>query len=233
MGPRLLLLETSQSVALVGLADGDRLGSVRRLDETRRHGRDLAPTVAALLAEAGWRPRDLEGVIVGVGPGSYTGLRVGVMSAKTLAFATGCALLTVPTFEVIARQAPAAVSKLHVLADAQQQNIYLQQFARDSGGLMKPVSPLHIDDFDFWLFGISSEWWVSGPGLRKYRNRFPEKWPVVAEELWLPQADSLWQIGLERYRRGERDDLLAAEPLYLRPSSAEEQWRRRHGEAHQ
>src|SRR4051812_21019798 len=88
VGPRLLLLETSQPVALVALADGDALGAVRRLDETRRHARDLAPAVADLLAAAGWRPRDLDGVAVGSGPGSYTGLRVGLMSAKALAFAT-------------------------------------------------------------------------------------------------------------------------------------------------
>ena len=51
-------------------------------------------------------------------------------------------------------------------------------------------------------------------------------WPVVAEEFWEPGPAALLEIGLERYRRGERDDVLAVEPLYLRPSSAEEQWRR-------
>ena len=76
------------------------------LDESRRHARDLAPAVRDLLAEQGWPARSLEAVIVSRGPGSYTGLRVGIMSAKTLAYATGCALLAVDTFAVIARQAP-------------------------------------------------------------------------------------------------------------------------------
>ena len=91
--PRLLILETSSRVAQVALAEGAVLRGVRRLDEARRHARDLAPAVAELLAAQGWRPRDLHAVVVGRGPGSYTGLRVGVMSAKAFAYASGCAVL--------------------------------------------------------------------------------------------------------------------------------------------
>src|SRR5206468_351809 len=88
--PRLLILETSSQAGQVALAAGERLLGVRRLDEARRHARDLAPAVRELLVEQGWRPRDLHGVVVSRGPGSYTGLRVGIMSAKALAYATGC-----------------------------------------------------------------------------------------------------------------------------------------------
>src|SRR5215471_12911522 len=107
MDARLLLLETSGRVGQVALAEGGRLRGVRRLEETRRHARDLAPAVRELLAAQGWRVRDLHGVIVSRGPGSYTGLRVGIMSAKALAYATGCTLLAIDTFAVIAGQAPA------------------------------------------------------------------------------------------------------------------------------
>src|SRR6185437_7257912 len=98
---------------------GDELRSVRRLDETRRQARDLAPAMAALLAEQGWRPREVQAVLVSHGPGSYTGLRVGIMSAKTFAYATGCPLIAVDTFKAIALQAPESVAQVDVLADAQ------------------------------------------------------------------------------------------------------------------
>ena len=118
--PRLLILETSTGRSgLVALADGAELRGLRRLDDSRRHGRDLAPAVRALLGEAGWKPRDVDAVVVSRGPGSYTGLRVGLMSAKTLAYATGCALLLIDTFAVVAAQAPAEATPLDVLADAQ------------------------------------------------------------------------------------------------------------------
>src|SRR5262245_54581541 len=91
--PRLLILETSGKTGRVALAEGARLGIVRTLDEARRHARDLAPTIAQLCADYGWKVRELDGVVVSLGPGSYTGLRVGIMSAKTLAYASGCIVL--------------------------------------------------------------------------------------------------------------------------------------------
>src|SRR5205085_7377236 len=105
--PRVLVLETSGRSGQVALAHGDDLLAVRSLDETRRHARDLAPAVKDLLTQQGWQVRDLDAVFVSRGPGSYTGLRVGIMSAKALAYATGCALLGIDTFAAIARQAPA------------------------------------------------------------------------------------------------------------------------------
>src|SRR5437870_6540619 len=128
--PRCLILETSGRIGQVALAHGARLGGVRQLDEARRHARDLAPAVRDLLAQAGWTARSLNAVIVSRGPGSYTGLRVGIMSAKALAYATGCTLVAIDTFAAIAQQAPAEVQQLDVLADAQQNRVYVQRFAR-------------------------------------------------------------------------------------------------------
>src|SRR3954454_20393069 len=134
--PRLMLLETSQQPGFGALAEGDRLLAVHHLDEARRHARDLAPAVGEMLAAQGWQPRDMQAVIVGRGPGSYTGLRVGLMSAKTFAYATGCTLLGLDTFAIIASQGPDDVPRLAVVADAQQDKIYVQEFER-----AVPVSP--------------------------------------------------------------------------------------------
>src|SRR5262245_37871016 len=130
---RFLILETSGRPGQVAVAEGGTIKASRRLDEARRHGRDLARAVAALLTEQDWKARDLQAVIVSLGPGSYTGLRVGLMSAKTLAYATGCALIGVETFRAIARQTPPEVLDVDVLADAQQDKVYWQRFRRSKG----------------------------------------------------------------------------------------------------
>jgi tRNA threonylcarbamoyladenosine biosynthesis protein TsaB len=227
-GPRLLILETSSQAGQVAVAEGERLLGVRSLDEARRHARDLAPAVGELLAARGWQPRDLDSVVVSRGPGSYTGLRVGIMSAKALAYATGCALLAVDTFAAVAVQAPADVLTLHVLADAQQNKIYVQGFRREAMGTELTAStPLTILAVDEWLAGLGKDVWVSGPGLRKYADRLPPETRFVEESRRDPRPESLLHIGLARYLRGERDDLWTVEPLYLRPSSAEEQWQAR------
>jgi len=227
-GPRLLLLETSGRVGQVAVAEGDVLRAARRLDEARRHARDLAPAVRDLLAAQGWRPADVHAVVVGRGPGSYTGLRVGVMSAKAFAYATGCALVALDTFAAIAAQAPAEALRLDVLADAQQDRVYVQGFARAApGGDLLPATPLRIEPFADWLARREADAWVTGPGLRGHQQRLPAGARVMAAESWEPQAESLLRLGLTRYRGGARDDVWALEPLYLRPSSAEENWPRK------
>jgi tRNA threonylcarbamoyladenosine biosynthesis protein TsaB len=226
--PGLLILETSGRVGQVALARGESLCAVRLLDEARRHARDLAPAVAELLAGQGWQPRDLHGVIVSQGPGSYTGLRVGIMSAKTLAYSIRCALLAVETFAAIALQAPEDVPRLDVLADAQQEKVYVQRFARSSpAAALLPLTRLNIQPLSEWLDGLETETWVSGPGLRGNENRFASQAHLVEAVSWDPQPASLLRLGLARYQRGERDDPWTLEPLYLRPSSAEEKLRQR------
>jgi tRNA threonylcarbamoyladenosine biosynthesis protein TsaB len=224
--PRLLILETSSRIGQVALALGDELGGVRRLDEARRHARDLAPAAAALLAEQGWRPRDVQAVIVSRGPGSYTGLRVGIMSAKTFAYAAGCILLAVDTFAALVLQTPASIARVDVVADAQQDKVYVQSFLRSAEG-WQPSSELAIRRVADWLAAREPSAWAMGPGLHKWAGRLPAEVPIVDASLWEPQLVSLLCIGLARYRAGERDDPWTLEPLYLRPSSAEEQWRAR------
>lgn len=227
--PRLLILETSSRIGHVAVALGDDLLGVRRLDEARRNARDLAPAMAALLSEQGWRPRDIEAVIVSRGPGSYTGLRVGIMSAKTFAYAAGCSLVAVDTFAALALQAPQSVARVDVLADAQQDKVYVQSFVRAAED-WQPISELAIRRFADWLAAREPSAWVTGPGLVKWASYVPADVPQVEASMWEPQPASLLRIGLRRYHAGEHSDPWMLEPLYLRPSSAEEQWRARKSE---
>jgi tRNA threonylcarbamoyladenosine biosynthesis protein TsaB len=225
MDPRLLILETSGRIGQVGLALGSRLLAGRRLDEARRHARDLAPSVADLLREQQWKPRDVQAVVVSRGPGSYTGLRVGIMSAKTFAYATGCALVAVDTFAAIAANCPAVVDAVEILADAQQGKVYVQRYGRTGGtSTWHALDALTILSLDQWITHRSGSSWVTGLGLEIYRPRLPPDFKVIDPAFWHPSLESLLQIGLARFARKEKDDLLTVEPLYLRASAAEEKW---------
>jgi tRNA threonylcarbamoyladenosine biosynthesis protein TsaB len=219
--PKILLIETSGRAGFVALARDEDLLGIRRLDEARRHARDLAPALDGLLHEEGWKARELDAVFVGRGPGSYTGLRVGIMSAKTIAYVTGCTLLGIESFAVLAHQAPCEADRLDVLADAQQGKVYVQSFHCNDGE-WKATTALCIVHFDNWLAEREANSWVGGPGAAQYQSRLPETIQIVADSD--PRAESLLALGLRRYRAGERDDPYMVEPLYLRPSAAEEQW---------
>jgi tRNA threonylcarbamoyladenosine biosynthesis protein TsaB len=223
--PRLLIVETSARRGAVAVAHGDRLLGVHLLDEARRNARDLAPGIAELLRGQGWAAKQLDAVVVSLGPGSYTGLRVGVMSAKALAYAAGCALLGVETFAAVALQSPAECGRVDVIGDAQKEDVYVQSFARGEG--WRAAGELRIEPFARWLEQRDSGAWVSGPGLAKWEAKLPPGVPWAPPEAREPRVESLLILGLARYRAEERDDPFALEPLYLRASSAERQWRGR------
>lgn len=221
--PRLLVLETSGRIGQVGLAVGAQLLATRRLDEARRHARDLAPVTAELLTLQGWKARDLDGVVVNRGPGSYTGLRVGIMAAKTLAYATRCALIGVDAFAALAQQVSTTAARLEVLADAQQDKVYAQSFVRTEQG-WSPASALTILPFAAWLQRLTPDVWVTGPGLYRWEKQISRAERIADPTCWDTQPMALLHLGLSRWAAGVRDDPWALEPLYLRPSAAEEQW---------
>ncbi|MCE9568329.1 MAG: tRNA (adenosine(37)-N6)-threonylcarbamoyltransferase complex dimerization subunit type 1 TsaB [Planctomycetes bacterium] len=215
-----LILETSGRGAKIGLArDGAVVQSVS-LDDTRRHARDLAATVDRFLKAESLVPHDLTGVMVGRGPGSYTGLRVGVISAKALAFATGCKLIAVDTFAAIAEQAPAEANHLWVMGDALQGHIYLQRFARGESG-WSAADELRIERAQDWLNGVAAGTWMTGPGLKVHVNRIPQTCLLVPEVDRDPRIESLFAVG-KKLTPLTREEMFALEPLYLRGSSAEE-----------
>ena len=119
---------------------------------------------------------------------------------------------------------------MHVLADAQQDKVYVQSFGREDCG-WRPLNALAVRPFADWLAGRGADAWVSGPGLRRWAAMLPADVSVADAALWDPRPESLLRLGLDRYIAGERDDPFALEPLYLRPSSAEEQHRTRGGAA--
>lgn len=223
--PRILILETSGRVGQVAVAQGEDLGPVRALERARRHGRDLAPSIAELCRSRGWRVRDLEAIIVSRGPGSYTGLRVGFATAKALSYATGAALLCVDTFAAVAEQVPEGISEVEVLADAQQRNLYVQRFRRSGDSWQS--SDLAILAAKDWIDKLDRQTRVTGPGLSIVEADLPASQPRVPLEAREPATSSLLRLGLKRWRAGEADDFWTAEPLYLRPSSAEELWEKK------
>ncbi len=202
-----LLLETSGRTRL-GLADGMNILARADLGSGRQHNRELVPTLKKFLEVAHLRPSDLAGIIAGVGPGSYTGLRVGLTAAKTLAYALGCSLVAAPTFETIAFGIP---GELDVIADALQGMIYVQHF-RDG----ESTGELSIAKFEDWI-SKRTDCPVAGPAVPQLANRLGE----FASPNNEPSLESLLRVGLKRAALNT-GEVMELEPLYLRGSSAEE-----------
>lgn len=219
-----LALETSALAGSVALLDGDRLLAARELDPARRSAQTLAPAIAELLVAASMAPRDVKLVATTIGPGSFTGLRVGVTAAKTFAYAVGADVLGLITLEVIAAQTPPELltsdgAEIHAVIDAQRKELYVGRF---SDREFAPLAANAIVPEQAWLAALLPGTVVTGPGLARLEGRLPAGVVAVEPSLRQPQAITVGQLAWRDYQRGRRDDLWKLAPAYLRASAAEE-----------
>ena len=221
MSLRILALETSTLDASVAALEGDRVLGQTLLDRQRRTAQIFAPAIEQLLRSVEWRPQDVQLVAVTQGPGSFTGLRVGVTAAKTLAYAVGAEVFAVNTLEVIAWQAPNAVQRICAVLDAQRQQLFSATFQRP-GDRLTEVSGTRIEDIAAWLAGLTPGIAVTGPGLVRLRDRLPGEVAVVDAACWTPQAATVGRVAYLEYQSGKRHDLWTLNPVYYRSSAAEE-----------
>lgn len=227
----LLALDTSteRAALAVWVATGHLYQTTT--EGSRRHGRDLIPRVSALLVEGGLRASDLDIVAVGLGPGSYTGLRVGVTAAKTLAYVTGAALLGLDSLQAVGRNAPPEVLRVTVLGDAQRGDVYVAELFRPAPAApLRPIGESHIEPLAAWLDRREPGVFVLGPGLESPRIRaaMPAGLATGDPALNYPQGRHLIEMAREVYPGGQRENPWLIEPRYLRRSAAEEQSARNH-----
>jgi len=231
----LLAIDTSADQAALGVRTKRGLEHGAQPTGSRRHGRDLVPQIRDLLAAAGLRVSDLDVVAVGLGPGSYTGLRIGLAAARTLAYVTGAGLLGLDSLEGWARAAPAEARRIYVVADAQRGDVYAAELSREStGGPLAVVSASHIEPLAQWAGRLSTEGIVLGPGLCSPRimqaiSRELTIYGAETEDFMKARAAGLLELAAEHWTAGRRDDFWTLEPNYLRRSAAEETWDARDG----
>lgn len=210
---RVLILETSGRIGQVALASGAQILAEERLAEARRRASDLAMSVDRLLKDRGWKARELTAIIVGLGPGSYTGLRVGLASAKALAYATGARFFGVETFAAIALRTPSDISEVSVVADALQGKLFRRDYRRTPGGAWEPLGPLEIVTNDEWRQSLRPAIAAGGPAAELFGASRALDWEPRPIDLLTVVRTCPWAV---------TTDVWLAEPLYLRGSSAEE-----------
>ena len=226
---RTLALETSSSTGSVALLEGDRVVVERDLGGAdlaggQRAAQSLAPALRSILREAKWEPRDVRLIAVTDGPGSFTGLRSGVTTAKVFAYVTGAEVVAVNTLEVIASQANVVSNRLWAVLDAQRQQVFAAQFALSGKSAPQTILATQILDNASWLQRLVAGDIVTGTGLAKLAKRLPKDVQIVQNELWLPRAATLGRLAFAKYQAGQRTDFWKLVPQYFRKSAAEEKF---------
>jgi tRNA threonylcarbamoyladenosine biosynthesis protein TsaB len=224
---RILAIETSGrdgSLAALEAADAGqastratRVVSEVAITGPERTAQMLAPRLREMLEAIGWEAKSIGLVCVAVGPGSFTGLRIGVTTAKTFAYAVGAEVVGVDTLAVIASQAPKSESPLWVVMDAQRGELFATKFIE---GKMEGA-PRVLTQQE-WKRLLAAGDLVSGPGLKRLSIDLPDGVSFVDQSSWQPMAAAVGQLGWREYSAGRKDDLWKMVPLYYRLSAAEE-----------
>jgi tRNA threonylcarbamoyladenosine biosynthesis protein TsaB len=215
-------LETSGLIGAVALACDDVVVAERTLDTAgRRHAQTLLTEVDALLRSAALKPSDIDTVAVSLGPGSFTGLRVGVVCAKTWCYATGCHVVGIETFATVASQAPTDCECVWVISDAQRGDFFAAEYRRD-GDEWSCVTPVAIVEGTAWLGERTAKERLIGPGVTRVSEA--QTTAMVIRDSWSmrPSAAALALLGAKRVRGDQVDDVWKLAPIYIRPSAAEE-----------
>jgi tRNA threonylcarbamoyladenosine biosynthesis protein TsaB len=224
MGALFLCLDTSTPTARVAILDGDAEAprAVRFAAEAtaERHAGHLLPLCAEALRVVGVAPADLAGIACGGGPGSFTGLRVGLSVAKGLAMPTGVPLHVVSSLEALALDILGTPPKSAVTAvpclDAGKGEIYVAAYVGDPERLVREVAPcarLVPPAFGSWAAALDRPL-VAGNGAARHRAALAASEVV---DVAGPTAVSVGRLALLQRARGEASDLAAAVPFYGRP----------------
>lgn len=220
---KILAVDTSGLEASIALADASDVVSEVILDTAgRRNARLLIPAVNEQLQQLAWQPGDIDVVAVSIGPGSFTGLRVGVVFAKTFAWINDARLVAVDTLQGLAQRVDAAERDVVVISDAQRGDVFVNAYRGTP--VAAPLGDVRIENLDTALKGLQAldSPILTGPGVGKFGDRIPETVTTASVDRQLPQASSLLPAARQLIAREAWADLDALEPLYLRRSYAEE-----------
>ncbi len=212
------------SVAVLRTADGDggapaTLLSSEVVSDGMRHGVDLFPAMERVLRRASVAPCDVGLVAVGTGPGSYTGLRVGVTAARAFAYACGARLLGVPSCDAWAHAAAAGAAPIAVVLDAKVRAVYIAMYRRDTatGALVRTFGPELLPPEEAAAL-VPADAHIVGDGVEPYAAAFGGRTATAPSDGTTARADAVLvgRLAVARARRGERDAIEDVVPLYLR-----------------
>ena len=218
MDERIILIETSTALCSTALLEGNEITATRFSDTPRAHASQTAPFVQQMLAERGLKVQDCNAVCLSMGPGSYTGLRVGSSTAKGLCFGAGIPLLAVGTLDVLVAQAlqeglPEGCKYIIPMIDARRMEVYTATYTAE-GKRLTEVEPMIVEEGAF--AGLLAEGPVLfiGDGVLKCKETINS--PAAEFRQECPRADAMKEPALREFAAGSWRDTAYFEPYYLK-----------------
>ena len=233
---RMLALETTEKFGSVALLNDGHVLAERELPKDRRSSQTLHPTLRTLFETTQTAPETIDIVAVVVGPGSFTGLRVGVTAAKVFAYSHATKVIALDTFRTVAFGSGTVPedtvgsldSLFSVGVDAQRGEVVAAVLRRTKEGRIDMVKePELLSVVDWWKHAEQYEGIIfSGPALERWSVNVPPNVVLASQSDWFPKASAAGKLAAERkaWRESQQpyDDVWTLRPTYSRLSAAEE-----------
>ncbi|MBI5212585.1 MAG: tRNA (adenosine(37)-N6)-threonylcarbamoyltransferase complex dimerization subunit type 1 TsaB [Nitrospirae bacterium] len=221
---KLLAIETSTMLGGVAIMDGDALIAESRLNVKVTHSERLMAEIDKTLAQSGLQIDDIDVFAVAIGPGSFTGLRVGLSTVKGLVYATGKRLVSVPTLEAFAWKVPFSRYDVCPLLDARKKEVYAGIFRWADDGFVRIMDEEAIK-IDALMSSINEPTIFLGEGALIYKDSIKsnlgDRAFFAGPQHMVPSPANVAYLGMKKATAGKFEDTITLAPMYLRKSEAE------------
>ena len=219
---RILAIDTTTKFLTLAIYDDGRVCEYN-LEVATKLASLLVPTIKRTLEAAGLNTGDIDYFAVGIGPGSFTGIRVGLSTIKGFGLALGKPIIGVPTLDILAMNAPASDKIIIPVIDAKRSLIYSCAYKYRKGKLGKLAAYALITKDEFYK-KIKSPSVVFGDALNLYREDIIKNLSRVSfldRDCWYPKAHNIIILALNRIKQGRVDKNLKINPIYLYPKECQ------------
>ncbi len=225
---KILGLDCSTPVTAIALLNNDQLLVEAILNTKKTHSQKLMPLIDKVLFETGVNIRDVDGFAVSLGPGSFTGLRIGLTTVKALAWALNKPLVGIPTLDGLALNAQGVSGVVCPILNARRNEVYTCLYKLDNHNQFTKLSdymalkPLELIEV---LKSKNEQIVLLGDGVEEYAKLFKDELGdnlcILTSANRLPRASQIGYLGWKRLQKGEADNVMQISPLYIRKSEAE------------
>lgn len=218
-------VDTATAVTSVGLVRDGELVAAASCQTASSQAETLLPLIKTLLSQSETPLTAVSGIGISIGPGSFSGLRIGLGTMKGFAYALGCKVVGIPTLEALAHTVTSWEGTICPLLDARKGEVYTALFLRWQNGDLQRLSPDLVLAPEELCYHITTPCLFLGEGVERYREFIRKQCGSAASILSIApeptRGETVAKLACERLCRGEYDDLYTLEPTYVRRPEAE------------
>ncbi|WP_446471288.1 tRNA (adenosine(37)-N6)-threonylcarbamoyltransferase complex dimerization subunit type 1 TsaB [Xenorhabdus stockiae] len=220
MSTRILAIDTATEACSVALWN-DGLIEAQFEISPREHTQRILPMVEAVLSKGGIKLQQLDALAFGRGPGSFTGVRIGVGIAQGLALGAELPMIGVSSLKTMAQGVFRLknISNVLVAIDARMGEVYWVQYTRDEQGIWsgdETESVLKPEQVQAIMSNLTGEWAIAGTGWEAYPQLLESHLTLIPGDMALPHAEDMLPLAVQMWKEGEATAVELAEPVYLR-----------------